>query len=95
MHGPYRISEVHKASTPKKPPGILMKTEVTPGKKGVGKSCKVTFKDLDNSNASDIDPQSNKNNAIDDEVQNQKTFNQTIVKDNDINLVGNHKLTRS
>ena len=70
-----------------------MKTEVTPGKKGVGKSCKVTFKDLDNSNASDIDPQSNKNNAIDDEVQNQKTFNQTIVKDNDINLVGNHKLT--
>ena len=53
----------------------------------------MTFKDLDNSNASDIDPQSNKHNASDDEVQNQKTFNQTIVKDNDINLVGNHRLT--
>ena len=48
---------------------------------------------LDNSNVSNIDPQSNKNNANDDEVQNQKTCNQTIVKDNDINLVGNHKLT--
>ena len=81
------------ASTPKKPSGILMKTEVTPGKKGVGKPCKVTFKDLDNSNASEYDPHSNKNSASDDEIQNPKSFNQTIVKDNDINLVGNPKVT--
>ena len=42
------------------------------GKKGVGKPCKVTFKDLDNSNASNNDPQSNKNKASNDKVQNKK-----------------------
>ena len=62
------------ASTPKTPSGILMETEVTPGKKGVEKTCKVTFKDLDNNNTYNNDPQSNKNNASDDEVQNQKTY---------------------
>ena len=69
-----------------------MKTEVTPGKKEVGKPCKVILKDLDNSNASNHDPQSNKNNASDDKVQIQ-TFTQSIVKDSDINLVGNPKVT--